>query len=190
MKSSAVDSFYNVGTGKKTSLKSLAELLVQITNCKKPIKYIKQNEKTFVKSRIGCPKKAKKEIKFNYDIELKDGLIELVNWRNQIKNSTINFNYMKIPISKTILNRNDIENVSKTLESGWLVQGPKVKEFEDQWSNFTKAKYSIAVTSCTTAMYLSLVALGFKKGDEAIVPALTWVSTANVVEQLGGRVIF
>ena len=91
MKSNAVDSFYNVGTGKKTSLNSLAELLVQITNCKKPIKYIKQNEKTFVKSRIGCPKKAKKEIKFNYDIELKDGLIELVNWRNQIKNSTINF---------------------------------------------------------------------------------------------------
>ena len=91
MKSNAVDSFYNVGTGKKTSLKSLAELLVQITNCKKPIKYIKQNEKTFVKSRIGCPKKAKKEIKFNYDIELKDGLIELVNWRNQIKNSSINF---------------------------------------------------------------------------------------------------
>ena len=91
MKSSAVDSFYNVGTGKKTSLNSLAELLVQITNCKKPIKYIKQNEKTFVKSRIGCPKKAKKEIKFNYEIELKDGLIELVNWRNQIKNSTINF---------------------------------------------------------------------------------------------------
>ena len=66
-------------------------MLVQITNCKKPIKYIKQNEKTFVKSRIGCSKKAKKEIKFNYDIELKDGLIELVNWRNQIKNSTINF---------------------------------------------------------------------------------------------------
>ena len=58
---------------------------------------------------------------------------------------------MKIPL-KTILNRNDIENVSKTLESGWLVQGPKVKEFEDQWSNFT-SKYSIAVTSCTTAMY-------------------------------------
>lgn len=97
---------------------------------------------------------------------------------------------MKIPISKTILNQNDIKNVSKTLESGWLVQGPKVKEFEDQWSNFTNAKYSIAVTSCTTAMYLSLVALGFKKGDEAIVPALTWISTANVVEQLGGRVIF
>ena len=97
---------------------------------------------------------------------------------------------MKIPISKTILNQNDIKNVSKTLESGWLVQGPKVKEFEDQWSSFTKAKYSIAVTSCTTAMYLSLVALGFKKGDEAIVPALTWISTANVVEQLGGRVIF
>lgn len=97
---------------------------------------------------------------------------------------------MQIPISKTILNKNDILEVTKCLESGWLVQGPNVKELEKKWSSFTKAKYSLAVTSCTTAMYLCLKALGFKKGDEAIVPAFTWISTANVVEQLGGRVIF
>ena len=60
----------------------------------------------------------------------------------------------------------------------------------DQFSEFTGAKHSIAVTSCTTALHLSLVALGFKEGDEAIVPAFTWISTANVVEHLGGKVIF
>ena len=85
MTSSFKDTFYNVGTGKQTSLKQLAELLIQITNCKKPIKFIKQNEKTFVKSRIGCPKKAKKEINFEYEIELIDGLKELIKWRSQIK---------------------------------------------------------------------------------------------------------
>ena len=53
-----------------------------------------------------------------------------------------------------------------------------------------RAKNSIAVTSCTSALQLSLAALGFSKGDEAIVPAFTWISTANVVEQLGGKVIF
>ncbi len=97
---------------------------------------------------------------------------------------------MHIPISKTILSKKDITEVTKCLKSGWLVQGQKVKELEIQWSNFTKAKFSLAVTSCTTAMYLCLKALGFEKGDEAIVPAFTWISTANVVEQLGGKVIF
>ncbi len=76
------------------------------------------------------------------------------------------------------------------LESGWLVQGPKVREFENKWSSFTGAKHSIAVTSCTSALHLSLAALGFERGDEAIVPAFTWISTANVIEHLGGKVIF
>ena len=97
---------------------------------------------------------------------------------------------MKIPISKTILNENEISSVLEPLRSGWLVQGPKVRDFEEKWCKFTKSKYSIAVTSCTTAMTLSLIALGFKEGDEAIVPAFTWISTANVVEQLGGKVVF
>ena len=49
---------------------------------------------------------------------------------------------MHIPISKTILSKKDITEVTKCLKSGWLVQGPKVKELEIQWSNFTKAKFS------------------------------------------------
>ena len=70
------------------------------------------------------------------------------------------------------------------------MQGPKVKEFEEKWSSFTEAKHSIAVTSCTSALHLSLAASGFGDGDEAIVPAFTWISTANVVEHLGGKVVF
>jgi len=70
------------------------------------------------------------------------------------------------------------------------VQGPKVREFEEKWSKFTHAEYSIAVTSCTSALHLSLAALGFGPGDEAIVPAFTWISTANVVEHMGGKVVF
>ncbi len=97
---------------------------------------------------------------------------------------------MKIPIAKTNLNDFEKNSVLEPLNNGWLVQGKKVKEFEDMWCNFTNAKYSIAVTSCTTALHLSLAALGFGPEDEAIVPAFTWISTANVIEHLGGRVIF
>ncbi len=97
---------------------------------------------------------------------------------------------MKIPIARTSLLKHEQESVLEPLKSGWIVQGPKVHEFEKKWSNFTNSKYSIAVTSCTTGLHLSLAALGFKPGDEAIVPAFTWISTANVVEHMGGRVIF
>ena len=95
-----------------------------------------------------------------------------------------------VPIARTSLTEFEIRSVLEPLQTGWLVQGPKVREFEEKWSAFTGAPHSIAVTSCTTALHLSLAALGFGPGDEAIVPAFTWVATANVVEHLGGRVVF
>lgn len=97
---------------------------------------------------------------------------------------------MKIPIARTQLTKKEFDIIQKPLESGWVVQGPYVKEFEEQFSDFTGVKNSIAVTSCTTALHLSLAALGFGAGNEAIVPAFTWISTANVVEHLGGKVVF
>ena len=97
---------------------------------------------------------------------------------------------MNIPIARTSLTETEINSVLEPLRSGWLVQGKKVGEFEEKWSIFTQAEHSIAVTSCTSALHLSLAALGFGPGDEAIVPAFTWISTANVVEHLGGKVVF
>jgi perosamine synthetase len=97
---------------------------------------------------------------------------------------------MNVPIARTSLSEEEIQSVLGPLRSGWLVQGPKVREFEEKWSAFTGARHSIAVTSCTTALHLSLAALGFGPGDEAIVPAFTWIATANVVEHLGGKVVF
>ena len=97
---------------------------------------------------------------------------------------------MKIPIARTNLTKEEINSALEPLESGWLVQGPKVQEFEKKWSDFTGAKHSIAVTSCTTALHLSLVALDIGPDDEVIVPAFTWISTANVVEHINAKVVF
>ena len=97
---------------------------------------------------------------------------------------------MKIPIARTQLTEKEFEIIRKPLESGWVVQGPFTKEFEEKWSDFTGAKHSIAVTSCTTALHLSLAALGLKADDEVIVPAFTWIATANVVEHLKAKVVF
>lgn len=97
---------------------------------------------------------------------------------------------ISIPIARTSLTEAEIQSVLEPLRNGWLVQGPKVREFEEKWSAFIGAKHSIAVTSCTTALHLSLAALGFSPNDEAIVPSFTWTATANIVEHLGGKVVF
>lgn len=97
---------------------------------------------------------------------------------------------MRVPIARANLTDSDISSVLEPLETGWLVQGPKVQDFEQKWSQFTASDHSIAVTSCTTGLNLALSALGIGPGDEVIVPAFTWISTANVVEHLGATVVF
>jgi dTDP-4-amino-4,6-dideoxygalactose transaminase len=97
---------------------------------------------------------------------------------------------LKIPIAKTEFTLAEKNAVVKPLESGWVVQGPYVQDFEKKWSEFTGAKHSVATTSCTTALELSLAALGIKPDDEIIVPAFTWIATTNVVEHLKAKVVF
>lgn len=102
----------------------------------------------------------------------------------------LNWEGIKVPIARVNLTDQEILSALEPLRAGWLVQGPKVQEFENSWSRFTKAPLSIAVTSCTSALHLSLLALGIGPGDEVIVPAFTWISTANVVERVGATVVF
>lgn len=85
MKSDATDENYNVGTGIRTSLKELAELILDITGCDKPINYAPRSQATLVKNRVGCPKKASAEIDFTAQIGLRDGLERLIEWRSSHK---------------------------------------------------------------------------------------------------------
>ncbi len=96
----------------------------------------------------------------------------------------------RIPITKPEFDASDREAVLKPLDSGWVVQGPFVRQFEEQFSAFTGAACSVAASSCTTALHLAVRCLDLKPGDEVIVPALTWISTANVIEYAGARPIF
>ncbi len=76
------------------------------------------------------------------------------------------------------------------LMSGWLTQGPKVAAFEKAFAVRHEVNHALAVTSCTTGLHLSLVALDIGPGDEVIVPAFTWVATANVVIYCGATPVF
>ena len=85
MASDATDEFYNVGTGKRTTLKELAEKLLNLTGCNKEIKYAERSQATLVRNRIGSPLKATAEIGFTADISLDDGLKRLIDWRSSHK---------------------------------------------------------------------------------------------------------
>ena len=87
MKSDASDSFYNVGTGVRTSLKELAELLIELTGTSQCISYAPRSQATLVKNRIGCPQKASSEISYTAAIQLRQGLQRLIDWRISHKNA-------------------------------------------------------------------------------------------------------
>jgi len=97
---------------------------------------------------------------------------------------------MQIPISKPFFGEEERAAIQEPLASGWVVQGPKVAEFERLFAAYSGAANAVATSSCTTALHLSLVALGIGPGDEVIVPSFTWVATANAVEMTGARPVF
>lgn len=96
----------------------------------------------------------------------------------------------RFPITRAVFDADDLALIQEPLKSGWVVQGPYVAEFERGFGAFTGAPHAMATTSCTTALQLCMAALQVRAGDEVLVPAFTWVSTANVVEHLGATPVF
>ena len=84
MRAETTDRFYNVGTGTRTSIKELAEMLLQLTGSTAGMRQ-EPAGLTFVKNRIGCPKQAAAEIDFTADVGLEDGLRALIEWRDAHK---------------------------------------------------------------------------------------------------------
>ena len=84
----------------------------------------------------------------------------------------------------------EVEAVAETLRSGWLTTGPRTAELEARMRDYLEAKHVLAVSSCTAALHLSLVALGIGPGDEVITTSITWPSTANVIVHCGATPVF
>ncbi len=95
-----------------------------------------------------------------------------------------------IPYGQQQIDEQDIAAVVEVLRSPWLTTGPKVAEFEDKLCHYVAADHGVAVNSGTAALHTSLAAIGIKPGDEVIVPAITFVATANAVIYCGGKPVF
>ncbi len=96
----------------------------------------------------------------------------------------------RIPLSDIDFGEEEKNAVTDVLQSKWLTMGSVTQEFEQAFADYVGAKYAIAVTNATAALHLACVVAGLGPGDEAIVPSLTFVATANAVRYTGADSCF
>ena len=95
-----------------------------------------------------------------------------------------------IPYGKQNIDQKDIDAVVSTLQSDYLTQGPKIREFELKFAEYVGAKYAVAVNNATSGLHLSVLALNLSKGDRVITTPITFAASANCVRYAGGEVWF
>lgn len=95
-----------------------------------------------------------------------------------------------IPVAKPWTDEREVEAVSRVIRSGWVTQGPEVAAFEKEFAEFVGASYACAVSSCTTALHLALLAVGVGPGDEVITVSHSFIATANSIRYCGAIPVF
>jgi len=95
-----------------------------------------------------------------------------------------------IPISKPVLGEEEMQRVRNVMLGGWITQGPEVAGFEKLVAEYTGARHAVACSSGTAALHMALVALGIGRGDEVIVPSMSFIASANAVCAAGAQPVF
>src|SRR5258708_36098218 len=95
-----------------------------------------------------------------------------------------------IPIAKPSLDEREAAAARRVILSGWITQGPEVAAFEREFAECVGAEYACAVSSCTTALHLALLAAGVRPGDEVITVSHSYIATANSVRYCGATPVF
>ena len=95
-----------------------------------------------------------------------------------------------IPIARPDLGEEEAAAARAAILSGWVTQGPRVKQFEEDFADYTGAQYACAVSSCTTALHLALLAVGVRPGDVVITVSHSFIATANCVRYCGAEPVF
>lgn len=95
-----------------------------------------------------------------------------------------------IPITRPWLGEEEVEAAADVIRSGWLTQGRRVEDFEQAVASYVGAEHAVAVSNCTAALHLALVAAGVGPGDEVICPSFSFIATANAIVHAGAIPVF
>jgi dTDP-4-amino-4,6-dideoxygalactose transaminase len=95
-----------------------------------------------------------------------------------------------VPVARPSFGAREEQALLEVLRSGWVSQGPRVAEFERRFAQYVGAAEAVAVSSCTTALHLALVAAGIRPGDEVLCPSLSFIATANAIVYAGAKPVF
>ncbi len=95
-----------------------------------------------------------------------------------------------IPVIRPVLGDEEARAAAEAVASGWIAQGPRVAEFEAAFANAIGTGDAVAVSSCTTALHLAMIAVGVRPGDEVIAPSMSFIATANAARYVGAQVVF
>jgi perosamine synthetase len=96
----------------------------------------------------------------------------------------------QIPLTRPLIGEAEAAAAGRPVLSGWLTQGPEVAAFEQEFAAYSGAKYACAVSNCTTALHLALLAVGVQAGDEVITVSHSYIATANAIHYCGATPIF